>query len=128
MLRRLLVIALLATEAMFIHAQPSLPSSFQAKTIHSPEAADIFARWGGKGPLVGLIPPDETGSDKFLHISVPRSTDNPPGIAYSLDRIFQISCQASIGGFQWAASLFLECAGFAVKLWSWRIARLTNMG
>jgi hypothetical protein len=55
MLRRFLAVALLATGgATLIHAQPSLPSSFQAKTIHSPEA-DIFVRWGGKGPVVVLI-------------------------------------------------------------------------
>jgi hypothetical protein len=35
---------------------PSLPASFQAKTIHSPEAADIFVRWGGTGPAVVLEP------------------------------------------------------------------------
>jgi hypothetical protein len=27
----------------------------QARTIHSPEATDIFVRWGGKGPVVVLI-------------------------------------------------------------------------
>jgi len=48
MIHRFLAIALLAIGATVSHAQPSLPSSFQAKTIHSPEAADIFVRWGGK--------------------------------------------------------------------------------
>src|SRR6201993_1414628 len=55
MIRRLLTVALLVISATLIHAQPSLPSTFQAKTIHSPEAADIFVRWGGKGPVVLLI-------------------------------------------------------------------------
>src|SRR5215467_11453839 len=55
MFRRFLAIALLAIGASFSHAQPSLPSSFQAKTIHSPEGADIFVRWGGKGAVVVLI-------------------------------------------------------------------------
>jgi len=45
MIRRFLVFALLAIGATVSHAQPSLPSSFQAKTIRSPEAADIFVRW-----------------------------------------------------------------------------------
>lgn len=49
MVRRSLVIALLAASATFSHAQPSLPSSFQAKTIRSPEGADMFVRFGGKG-------------------------------------------------------------------------------
>src|SRR5260221_10843233 len=55
MIRRFFVIALLAIGATVSHAQQSLPSSFQAKTIRSPEAADIFVRWGGKGPAVLLI-------------------------------------------------------------------------
>ena len=42
MIRRFLTVAILAIGTTFMHAQPSLPSSFQAKTIHSPEAADIF--------------------------------------------------------------------------------------
>ena len=34
---------------------PSLPSSFQAKTVHSPEGADIFVRWSYISP-VGVNP------------------------------------------------------------------------
>jgi len=49
MIRRFLVIALLAIGATVSHAQQSLPSSFQEKTIHSPEAADIFVRWEERG-------------------------------------------------------------------------------
>jgi pimeloyl-ACP methyl ester carboxylesterase len=55
MIRRLLAISLFAVAATCSHAQPSLPSSFRAKTIHSPEGADIFVRWGGNGPVVVLI-------------------------------------------------------------------------
>jgi hypothetical protein len=55
MIRRFLAVAVLTIGATCSHAQPSLPSSFQAKTIHSPEGADIFVRWGGKGPVVLLI-------------------------------------------------------------------------
>jgi len=36
-------------------AQPSLPSTFKAQTVASPEGADIFVRWGGSGPVVVLL-------------------------------------------------------------------------
>jgi pimeloyl-ACP methyl ester carboxylesterase/uncharacterized RmlC-like cupin family protein len=36
-------------------AQPSLPSSFRARTVASPEGADIFVRSAGSGPVVVLI-------------------------------------------------------------------------
>jgi pimeloyl-ACP methyl ester carboxylesterase len=36
-------------------AQPSLPGSFQSRTVASPEGADIFVRWGGAGPVVVLL-------------------------------------------------------------------------
>src|SRR5258706_13441196 len=55
MICRYLPITVLAIGATLSQAQPSLPSSFQAKTIHSPEAADIFVRWGGRGPVVVLL-------------------------------------------------------------------------
>jgi pimeloyl-ACP methyl ester carboxylesterase len=35
--------------------QPSLPASFQSRTIASPEGAEIFVRWGGSGPVVVLL-------------------------------------------------------------------------
>jgi pimeloyl-ACP methyl ester carboxylesterase len=35
--------------------QPSLPSTFEARTIASPEGADIFVRAGGSGPVVVLL-------------------------------------------------------------------------
>ena len=37
------------------HGQPSLPASFQSRTIASPEGAEIFVRWGGSGPVVVLL-------------------------------------------------------------------------
>jgi len=43
-----------AIGATVSHAQQSLPSSFQAKTIHSRSSGDLV-RWGGKGPVVVLI-------------------------------------------------------------------------
>jgi pimeloyl-ACP methyl ester carboxylesterase len=69
MIRRFLVIALLAIGATVSHAQPSLPSSFQAKTLHSPEAADIFLRWGGKGPVVVLIHGYAENSDSWAPLA-----------------------------------------------------------
>jgi len=35
--------------------RPSLPSTFQARTVTSPEGADIFVRSGGSGPVVVLL-------------------------------------------------------------------------
>jgi hypothetical protein len=69
MIRCFLAIALLAIGATFSHAQPSLPSSFQAKTVHSPEAADIFVRWGGKGPVVVLIHGYAENSDSWAPLA-----------------------------------------------------------
>jgi pimeloyl-ACP methyl ester carboxylesterase len=36
-------------------AQPSLPSIFQARTVASPDGADIFVRSAGSGPVVVLL-------------------------------------------------------------------------
>jgi pimeloyl-ACP methyl ester carboxylesterase len=36
-------------------AQPSLPSTFRARTVTSPEGASIFVRSGGSGPAVVLL-------------------------------------------------------------------------
>src|ERR1700680_4253668 len=36
-------------------AQPSLPSTFKAQTVASPDGADIFVRSGGSGPVVVLL-------------------------------------------------------------------------
>src|SRR5260370_10845716 len=69
MIRRFLVIALLAIGATFIHAQASLPSGFEARTIHSPEAADIFVRWGGHGPVVVLIHGYAENSDSWAPLA-----------------------------------------------------------
>src|SRR5256886_16563865 len=76
MIRRFLAITLLVIGAMFSHAQPSLPSSFQAKTIHSPEAADIFVRWGGKGPVVVLIHGYAENSDSWAPLAADLMKDH----------------------------------------------------
>src|SRR5580692_3261820 len=54
---------------MECHGQPSLPSSFQAKTIHSPAGADIFVRWGGTGPVVLLIHGYAENSDSWAPLA-----------------------------------------------------------
>jgi hypothetical protein len=55
MTRRYIALAVLSFLTIVSYAQPSLPSAFQAKTVHSPEGADIFVRWGGTGAVVVLI-------------------------------------------------------------------------
>ena len=52
MSRHRLALAILAFATVFSYGQPSLPSSFQAKTVPSPEGADIYVRWGGTGAVV----------------------------------------------------------------------------
>src|SRR5438128_12092468 len=76
MIRRLLAIFLFAVTATCSHAQLSLPSSFQAKTSHSPEAADIFVRWGGKGPVVVLIHGYAENSDSWAPLAADLMKDH----------------------------------------------------
>src|SRR6202171_6083766 len=69
MIRRFLAVALFTLAAVFSQPPPSLPSSFQAKTIHSPEGADIFVRWGGSGPVVVLIHGYAENSDSWAPLA-----------------------------------------------------------
>ena len=69
MIRFFLAITLVAIGAPSSHAQPSLPSSFQAKAIHSPAGADIFVRWGGNGPVVVLIHGYAENSDSWAPLA-----------------------------------------------------------
>src|SRR5712692_7830055 len=64
MFRPLLVVMFSATLA-FGQGHPSLPSSFRATTIHSPEGADIFVRSGGSGPVVVLVHGYAENSDSW---------------------------------------------------------------
>jgi len=66
MIRRFIAITLFTLATFSSQAQPSLPSSFQAKTVHSPAGADIFVRWGGSGPVVVLIHGYAENSDSWL--------------------------------------------------------------
>src|ERR1700752_1443558 len=76
MIRHFLVIALFAIGPAFSHAQPSLPSSFQAKTIHSPAGADIFVRSGGHGPVVVLIHGYAENSDSWAPLAADLMRDH----------------------------------------------------
>ena len=55
---------------------PSLPSSFQAKTIQSSEAAEIFVRWGGQGPAVLLIHGYAEKSDSWAPLAADLMNDH----------------------------------------------------
>jgi pimeloyl-ACP methyl ester carboxylesterase len=50
-------------------AQPSLPSSFHAKTIHTPDGVDIFVRSGGSGPVVVLLHGYAENSDSWAPLA-----------------------------------------------------------
>ena len=76
MSRRRLALAILVLATTLSHAQPSLPSSFQAKTIHSPEGADIFVRWGGTGAVVVLIHGYAENSDSWAPLAADLMKDH----------------------------------------------------
>jgi len=69
MFLRFLALTLFTMAAVSSQTPPSLPSSFQAKTIHSPEGADIFVRWGGSGPVVVLIHGYAENSDSWAPLA-----------------------------------------------------------
>src|SRR5260370_32602206 len=69
MFRPLLAVVLCAIYTTLSYSQPSLPSSFQSKTISSPEGADIFVRWSGKGPVVMLIHGYAENSDSWAPLA-----------------------------------------------------------
>jgi pimeloyl-ACP methyl ester carboxylesterase len=76
MIRRFLAVTLFSLATVSSQAQPSLPSSFQAKTIHSPEGANIFVRWGGSGPVVVLIHGYAENSDSWAPLAADLMTDH----------------------------------------------------
>lgn len=65
----LLALALTVTATVSIDAQPSLPASFQSRTIHSPAGADIFVRYGGSGPVVVLVHGYAENSDSWAPLA-----------------------------------------------------------
>lgn len=76
MIRRFIALSALAVSATLSFAQPSLPSSFQSKTVHSPEGADIFVRWGGKGPTVVLLHGYAENSDSWAPLAADLMKDH----------------------------------------------------
>jgi pimeloyl-ACP methyl ester carboxylesterase/quercetin dioxygenase-like cupin family protein len=76
MSRHSLALAIIAFATTFGHAQPSLPSNFHAKTVHSPEGADIFVRWGGTGAVVVLIHGYAENSDSWAPLAADLMKDH----------------------------------------------------
>ena len=73
--KRLVVVALLLA-ALPSFAQPSLPASFRATTVHSPAGADIFVRSGGHGPVVVLIHGYAENSDSWAPLAADLMRDH----------------------------------------------------
>jgi pimeloyl-ACP methyl ester carboxylesterase len=77
MIRHGIALAIVVVLTSFSHAQqPSLPSSFQAKTIHSPEGADIYVRWGGTGPVAVLLHGYAENSDSWAPLAADLMKDH----------------------------------------------------
>src|SRR6266516_2134463 len=77
MILRFLAVALFAVTTVSSQTPPSLPSSFQQRTIHSPEGADIFVRSGGSGPVVVLIHGYAENSDSWAPLAADLMKDHP---------------------------------------------------
>src|ERR1700722_17253516 len=76
MILRFLAVALFVVTTVSSQAPPSLPSSFQSRTIHSPEGADIFVRSGGSGPVVVLIHGYAENSDSWAPLAADLMKDH----------------------------------------------------
>jgi pimeloyl-ACP methyl ester carboxylesterase len=57
-------------------SQPSLPASFQARTIHSPAGAEIFVRFGGSGPVVVMLHGYAENSDSWAPLAADLMKDH----------------------------------------------------
>ena len=80
MIQRLLVLCCSAAIAFcgvcVSVAQPALPASFHAKTIHSPEGAEMFVRYGGSGPVVVLLHGYAENSDSWAPLAADLMKDH----------------------------------------------------
>src|SRR6266853_186978 len=76
MVRLFLAVMMFAISAALSYSQPSLPSNYQSKTISSPEGADIFVRWSGKGPVVVLIHGYAENSDSWAPLAADLMKDH----------------------------------------------------
>lgn len=75
-MRNCLCLVIFAFLTAVCNAQPALPSTFQAKTIHSPEGADIYVRWGGTGPVVVLVHGYAENSDSWAPLAADLMRDH----------------------------------------------------
>src|SRR6266568_16960 len=76
MILRFLAVVLLAVTTVSSQTPPSLPSSFQQRTIHSTAGTDIFVRWGGSGPVVVLIHGYAENSDSWAPLAADLMKDH----------------------------------------------------
>lgn len=76
MIRRILLAVASITLAATCSAQPALPSSFVARTVHSPASADIYVRSGGHGPAVVLIHGYAENSDSWAPLAADLMKDH----------------------------------------------------
>jgi pimeloyl-ACP methyl ester carboxylesterase len=76
MIRHFLSLAIVTLAMTSSQAQPSLPSSFHSKSIHSPEGADIFVRWGGNGPVTVLLHGYAENSDSWAPLAADLMKDH----------------------------------------------------
>lgn len=75
-IQSILAATLFASTAVSTNAQPSLPSNFQAKTIHSPAGAEIFVRFAGSGPVVVLLHGYAENSDSWAPLAADLMRDH----------------------------------------------------
>src|ERR1700726_109178 len=77
MIRHCVALAILVALATISYAQhPSLPSNFHSRTVHSPEGADIYVRWGGTGSVVVLIHGYAENSDSWAPLAADLMKDH----------------------------------------------------
>jgi len=73
---RLAIATALPATALPLFAQPSLPASFRASTIHRPAGTDIFVRSAGHGPVVVLIHGYAENSDSWAPLAADLMRDH----------------------------------------------------
>jgi pimeloyl-ACP methyl ester carboxylesterase len=76
MIRHCFAVAVVAACATLSFAHPSLPAGFHARTVHSPEGADIFVRWGGSGPVALLLHGYAENSDSWAPLAADLMKDH----------------------------------------------------
>lgn len=69
MIRSVLMAIFCCAASILSAAQPALPASFVAKTIHSPAGAEIYVRFGGHGPVVVLLHGYAENSDSWAPLA-----------------------------------------------------------